>query len=149
MSRRGWAVIAAASILVAGLLVHSLGEGAVGGFVGDALYAALIYWLGVVLVPQVRIGVVAGSAAAFCAAIEFMQLTPLSGALSRSVPGAYFVFGSTFQWRDLVAYAAGIAIVAAVDAWASRPAAGSSRGGSTTPSAGEPGQRPPEGTPSR
>jgi hypothetical protein len=149
MSRRDRAVIAATSILVAGLLVHSLGEGAVGGFLGDALYAAFIYWLVVALVPRMRLGVVAGVAAAFCAAIESLQLTPLSGALSRAIPGAYFVFGSTFQWRDLVAYAVGIAIVAVADAWTSGPAAGSSRGGSTTPSAGEPESHRPAETPSR
>lgn len=139
----------ATSILVTGLLVHSLGEGAVGGFLGDALYAAFIYWLVVALVPRVRMGVVAGVAAGFCAAIEFLQLTPLSGALSRAIPGAYFIFGSTFQWRDLVAYAVGIAIVAAADARISAPAAGSSRGGSTTPSAGGRVSHPPAETPSR
>ncbi|MFF1877507.1 DUF2809 domain-containing protein [Leifsonia sp. NPDC058230] len=149
MSRRARAAIAAAGILVAGLLVHGLVGGFVGGFAGDALYAALIYTLIVVLAPRSRIVVVAIVATVFCAAIELLQLTPLPAALSRSVPGASLVVGSTFQWIDLVAYAVGIAIVAAVDAWVSGAAAGSSRGGSTTPSAGEPEPHPPAGTPSR
>ncbi|WP_431280259.1 DUF2809 domain-containing protein [Leifsonia poae] len=153
MSRRVGAAIAAAGILIAGLLVHSFVGGAVGGFAGDALYAAFVYTLVVVLVPRARITVTAAAAAAFCAAIEFLQLTPLPAALSRSVPGASLVFGSTFQWIDLVAYAVGIAIVAIVDLSigrrATRPGAGSSRGASTTPSADEPGSHPPAGTPSR
>ncbi|QIZ98421.1 DUF2809 domain-containing protein [Leifsonia sp. PS1209] len=144
-SRRARLAVAAACILVAGLAVHAFADGPVGGFAGDALYAALIAVIVAFAVPRAARWVAPVVALAFCWAIEVLQLTPLPRAIEVAVPGSYFVFGSTFQWIDLVAYAVGVAVVAAV----SRPAAGSSRDARTTPSGGAPERRPPEGTPSR
>lgn len=145
LPRRGRLAVAAACILVAGLAVHAFADGPVGGFAGDALYAALVAVIVAFAVPRAARWVAPVVALAFCWAIEVLQLTPLPRAIEVAVPGSYFVFGSTFQWIDLVAYAVGVAVVAAV----SRPAAGSSRGARTTPSGGAPERRPPEGTPSR
>lgn len=104
-----------AGILVAGLTVHELGSGAVAAFAGDALYAALVCILLAIVWPRARPLTVASGAYAFCAAIEVFQLTPVPGELSRTIPGASLVLGSTFQWSDLVAYALGAALFAASD----------------------------------
>lgn len=145
LSRRGRLAVAVVCILTAGLAVHAFADGAVGGFAGDALYAALIAVIVAFAVPRASQWVAPVAALAFCWAIEVLQLTRLPHAIEEVAPGSYFVFGSTFQWIDLVAYAVGVAVVAAV----SRPAAGSSRDARTTPSGGAPERRPPEGTPSR
>lgn len=68
------------------------------------------------MLPRVRSVVVAAAALGFCTAIELLQLTPVPGELSQSIPGAYLVFGSTFQVVDLVAYALGVALITIPDA---------------------------------
>ena len=145
LGRRARLGIAAACILLAGLAVHAFADGLVGGFAGDALYAALIVVLVAWLVPRAARWVAPALALAFCWAIELLQLTPVPRAIETRIPGSYFVLGSTFQWIDLAAYAVGVAAVAMV----SRPAAGSSPGERTTPSGGAPAERPREGTPRR
>lgn len=127
-------------ILAAGLAVHGLMDGPVGGFAGDALYAALVCVLVAFIVPRAAPWVAPVVALAFCWLIELLQLTPLPRAIESDIPGSYLVFGSTFQWIDLVAYAVGVAAVVAVVAVApvSRPAAGSSPGAPRTPSGGAP-----------
>jgi hypothetical protein len=117
---------AAVGILVAGLLTYWFGDGALASFAGDVLYAALVYTLIGVVWARARPIVIASAALGFCAAIELLQLTPLSGDLSRSIPGAYLVFGSTFQWIDLAAYALGVALIAIPDARAATRSAASS-----------------------
>lgn len=153
LGRRARLAIAAPCILIAGLAVHAFADGPVGGFAGDALYAALIVVLVAFAVPRAPRWVAPVAALAFCWAIEFLQLTPIPHAVSASIHGAYFVLGSTFQWIDLVAYAVGVAVAgvidAAIGAAVSGPAAGSSRDDRTTPSGGARAGRPPAGTPSR
>lgn len=153
LGRRARLAIAAPCILIAGLAVHAFADGPVGGFAGDALYAALIVVLVAFAVPRAARWVAPVVALAFCWAIEFLQLTPIPHAVSASIHGAYFVLGSTFQWIDLVAYAVGVAVAgvidAVIDAAVSGPAAESSRDERTTPSGGAPAGRPPAGTPSR
>jgi uncharacterized protein DUF2809 len=104
-----------AGILVAGLMVHGLGNGAVWSFVGDVLYAALIYVLVAFAAPRAQPVVVATVAFGFCAAIEALQLTSIPDVVSRRVPGASLVLGSTFQWSDLAAYVLGAALIAVAD----------------------------------
>lgn len=157
LGRRARLAIAAPCILIAGLAVHAFADGPVGGFAGDALYAALIVVLVAFAAPRAARWVAPVVALAFCWAIEFLQLTPIPHEVSASIHGAYFVLGSTFQWIDLVAYAVGVAVAgvidgvidAVIDAAVSGPAAGSSRDERTTPSGGAPAGRPPAGTPSR
>lgn len=153
LGRRARLAIAAPCILIAGLAVHAFAGGPVGGFAGDALYAALIVVLVAFAVPRAARWVAPVVALAFCWAIEFLQLTPIPHAVSASIHGAYFVLGSTFQWIDLVAYTVGVAVAGVIDAVidvaVSGPAAGSSRDERTTPSGGAPAGRPPAGRPSR
>lgn len=145
--RRLLLLVAAVVVIAAGLAVHTGVPGEVGGFAGDALYAVLVFLLIAIAAPAVSAPMVAGAALAVCWAIELLQLTPLPAALSRSVPGAALVVGSTFQVSDLIAYALGAAAAGTADA-VIRRAAGSSRGGRRTPSGGAPEPRPPAGTPS-
>ncbi|WP_089875360.1 MULTISPECIES: ribosomal maturation YjgA family protein [unclassified Leifsonia] len=136
------------ALVVVGLAVARGMDGPVAAFVGDALYAALIVVVIAFLAPRASAVTVAVAAFAVCAAVELFQLTGVPAALADSVPAVALVLGTTFQWTDLVAYAIGAMLTGAVDA-VSRRAAGSSRGGSTTPSAGARPPHPPAGTPSR
>ncbi|MFE4470204.1 DUF2809 domain-containing protein [Leifsonia sp. NPDC056824] len=147
--RRALLIVAALATIVAGLTVHETVDSWVGAFAGDALYAVLIFLLVAVVAVRASSAVVGGVAFALCAAVEVFQLTGVPAHLSATIPGVELVLGSTFQWSDLLAYALGAVLAAAVDAGIRRRAAGSSRGARTTPSSGAPGPRPPAGTPSR
>ncbi|WP_223690060.1 ribosomal maturation YjgA family protein [Leifsonia poae] len=120
-----------ALILAVGLLVHRFVGGDLGGFLGDALYAALIYVLVAFIAPRVRIVVPVAVALAFCWSIEVFQLTPVPAELSQTIPGASLVLGSTFQWFDLVAYAIGVGLAALLDARPRSVAARQARGGAS------------------
>ncbi|MFF9562942.1 DUF2809 domain-containing protein [Leifsonia sp. NPDC014704] len=148
MRRRIALAGAGLALVVVGLAVARGMDGAVAAFVGDALYAALIVVVIAFLAPRASAVTVAVAAFAVCAAVELFQLTGLPRALAGTVPAVALVLGTTFQWTDLVAYAIGAMLAGAVDA-VSRRAAGSSRGGPTTPSAGARPTHPPAGTPSR
>ncbi|MFF1573802.1 DUF2809 domain-containing protein [Leifsonia sp. NPDC058292] len=115
---------AGAGILVAGLAVHAVGVGPVAGFAGDALYAALIFVLVALVAPRLPSLGAASIALGFCALIELLQLTPVPAALSRSIPGASLVVGSTFQWSDLAAYTIGAALAGMIDTVVRRHARG-------------------------
>jgi hypothetical protein len=89
-------------------------------YLGDALYAAAFYLALSFLWPQ---GAVFGKVvlvSAYVVAIELFQLTPFPASLNRSdyLPVrlfAYLVLGSTFGWRDLLAYGVGIGVIAGID----------------------------------
>ena len=146
--RRIALAITAVALIAAGLVVARTTDSAAWTFVGDALYAAMLYAVAGVVLPRAAPAVVGAIAFGVSAAVELVQLTGLPARLATGVPGAALVLGTTFQGSDLVAYALGAALIAAVDA-VIRRAAGSSPGARTTPSAGAPPRRPPEGTPSR
>lgn len=148
MSRRILLAVVGVLLIAGGLGVARGLDGAAAAFAGDALYAALLYVVVAFVVPRARAAVVAPIAFAVCAAVECFQLTGIPAALAETVPAAALVLGTTFQWTDLLAYALGAAAAGGVDAL-SRRAAGSSRGGRTTPSADGPQPHPREGTPSR
>ncbi|MEN0085343.1 MAG: DUF2809 domain-containing protein [Leifsonia sp.] len=143
-------VLAAAALLTvaAGLAVARWTDSAAWTFVGDALYAVLIYTIVAAVAVRARPAVVATVATAICAAVEVFQLTGVPAALAQTVPVAALVLGTTFQWSDLLAYLLGAVAAALVDG-VSRRAAGSSRGAPSSPSSGARPPHPPEGTPSR
>jgi hypothetical protein len=146
--RRLVLALAAVGLIVCGLIVSRVGDGAASSFAGDSLYAALLYVVVAIVVPRMRWRAVALAAFAICAAVEFFQLTGIPADMSTQYPGASLVLGTTFQWSDLLAYALGAATAGAVDGL-SRRATKSSRGAPTTPSADAPPEHPPAGTPSR
>ncbi|GIT79474.1 hypothetical protein LLS1_11430 [Leifsonia sp. LS1] len=146
--RRLVLLILAVLVIAAGLAVHIATSGEPGGFVGDALYAVLVFLLAALVAPRASVLLTGGAALALCWGVELLQLTGIPAVLSRSVPGASLALGTTFEALDLVAYTVGVGTAVSVDALIRR-AAGSCRGGPTTPSAGAPGSHRPEGTPSR
>ena len=146
--RRIALVLTAVALVAAGLIVARTTDSAAWTFVGDTLYAAMLYAVAAAVLPRAAPVVVRAIAFGVSAGVEFFQLTGVPARLATVVPGAALVLGTTFQGSDLVAYALGAALTAGADA-VIRRAAGSSRDARTTPSAGARPRRPPAGTPSR
>ena len=115
-------ILAIGIIVFLGLLsrVAPLGVRLWDKYLGDALYAAAFY-LGLSLLwPQGSVIRKVVLVSTYVAAVELFQLTPFPASLNRSdyLPVrlfAYLVLGSTFGWRDLVAYGVGIAAIAGID----------------------------------
>jgi hypothetical protein len=114
--RRWWALLAA--IVVAGLgsrAVHT-GFRLFDKYLGDALYAAMVY---VLLRLTGRITRVALWAAVAMTAIELFQLTGVAagmlGSANPAVRACARLMGTEFNVGDLAAYAAGIGVLAAAD----------------------------------
>ncbi|MGW0587074.1 ribosomal maturation YjgA family protein [Streptosporangium sp. NPDC002607] len=106
------AALAAALTIAAGLTVRAVAGGWFGKYAGDALYTVLVYALIVLVWPRITPARAALGALAFSWAVELAQLTPVPAALSEVSAVARLVLGSTFSAADLVAYAAGAALVA-------------------------------------
>ncbi|MER5623437.1 DUF2809 domain-containing protein [Streptosporangium sp. NPDC002544] len=106
------AALAAALTIAAGLTVRAVTGGWFGKYAGDALYTVLVYALIVLVWPRITPVRAALGALAFSWAVELAQLTPVPAALSEVSVVARLVLGSTFGAADLVAYAAGAALVA-------------------------------------
>ena len=85
---------------------------------GDALWAAAVFWLVTLVRPELATARVALVALALAYAVEFSQLwhAPWLHAVRATRVGA-LVLGRGFLWSDLVRYAAGVALAAALDAW--------------------------------
>ena len=82
---------------------------------GDTLWALMVFVSFGFLLPHARTLVVALLALTFSWGVEFSQLyhAPWIDAVRATLPGR-LVLGSTFNWPDLPAYAAGVAL----GAWA-------------------------------
>ena len=118
LRRRRWSLAGAAGLIViTGLVVHFVTEGAVGDFVADALYAVLIFLLLSLFFVRVNGWLIAGIAIALCTAIELFQLTGVPLAMAEAFPPARLVFGTTFIATDLIAYILGIVVAAVVTTW--------------------------------
>lgn len=109
--------VALAAITVAvGLAVHDARTAlapAVRDVLGDALWAMMIFWISGVIAPGGRIASRAAAALAVCFAVEASQLLEVKWltSLRHTTPG-HLVLGNGFDRRDLIAYAAGVAIAA-------------------------------------
>lgn len=116
-SRRLW-VLALTGIIAAGLLSRVVRTGWVGfdKYLGDALYAAMVYLL---VRPFFRPAPAAVWACVLMIAIECFQLTGIPAHLyaagSRPVRVAARLMGTEFGVLDLAAYAVGIAAIYAAD----------------------------------
>lgn len=118
-SRAIYIALALATIAV-GLLVHLRGAalGTVARDVlGDALWAAMIFWWTGALVPHARLVVRGVAAWAICGTVELSQLfhTPTLDAVRATRVGHLFL-GSGFDPRDLAAYAAAVVGAALLEA---------------------------------
>lgn len=110
-------------MLAVGLAV-ARADGLVADLAGGALYAALVHLLVLLVAPRVRPLAAAAVALGACVLVELAQLTGAPAAVAAAWPPAAYALGSTFAPLDLPAYAAGVAVVAAVDArWWRRPTA--------------------------
>ncbi|QHT58448.1 DUF2809 domain-containing protein [Cellulomonas sp. H30R-01] len=103
-------------VVVAGLLVATRATGPVADPAGDALYAALVYLLVLLVAPRLAPWQAGAVATAVCAVVELAQLTGGPAALVQAVPVSRFVVGTTFVPVDLLAYALGAGFATLVDA---------------------------------
>ncbi|MGH9722638.1 MAG: DUF2809 domain-containing protein [Bryobacteraceae bacterium] len=116
-----WGLLAA--IIIVGILsrVAQTGIRIFDKYLGDALYAAMVY---VVFRLTGRIARVAVWAGVAMIAIELFQLTGIAAGMLRSGSAAERVcarlLGTDFSVLDLLAYAAGIGCIAVVDRSESR-----------------------------
>jgi hypothetical protein len=85
-------------------------------YLGDVLWAAMVFFLIAALRPAASARWIAIAAAAFSLAIELSQLyhAPWVDGIRHTRLGG-LVLGFGFLWSDLVCYAAGILLAAAVD----------------------------------
>jgi len=109
-----------AIVLVAVGLVVSRTQSPLADPAGDALYAAFMVALLVVVAPRARPWAVALVAFAVCVVVELAQLTGIPAAIVDAVPVARYALGTTFVAVDLLAYGAGVALALVVRTW--RPA---------------------------
>lgn len=81
-------------------------------FIGDTLYAVMIYFLIRIIIPNKTKSLVAFLALIFCFTIEFSQLsTNYLLSIARSYKLGKLVLGQGFLIEDLIAYSIGIFIV--------------------------------------
>ena len=106
-----------ALIVATGLLVHFLTQGTVSDFVGDALYAVLVYLVVSIVVVRRPSREVAVVAILLCVAIEVFQLTGVPSSLAEHVAPVRYLLGTTFNTLDLVAYVIGVLAATAVSTW--------------------------------
>lgn len=112
---------AAAVTIGVGLLVHcgvlpmpATAQDAV----GDMLWAMMMVWWVSMVWPTATRGTRAGTAAVLCGAVELSQLLRWDWLVAlRTHPLGHLVLGSDFDARDLLAYAAGVAVAVALE-WA-------------------------------
>lgn len=104
-------------IVATGLVVHFLTEGIVGDFVGDALYAVLVYLVVSIVAVRRPSRQVAIVAILICVAIELLQFTGVPNSLAELFTPMRYLLGTTFNALDLVAYVVGVLAATAVSAW--------------------------------
>jgi hypothetical protein len=113
------------AVIAAGLASRkfpALLPAALGKFPGDALWALMVMLLYGLARPGWPVRRVAAAALATAFAIEFSQLYQADwiNAIRHTTPG-HLVLGSTFHAPDLLAYAVGVAVGAALEALLLRP----------------------------
>ena len=101
-------------MLLLGLGVRGVTDGVFAKNAGDALYAALVFCLVLLVLPRLAPWRAGGLATAVSWAVEFFQLTPVPAALSARSPLFHLVLGSAFHTSDLLWYAVGAGLPAAL-----------------------------------
>lgn len=126
MRRRLTYVALACATIAVGLLVHWCGDGlgpALRDIAGDALWGCMMFWWVSACLPLLRASMRGALAFGVCAAVEVSQLlhTPWLDRV-RGTSLGHLVLGSDFDARDLLAYAAGVALAVLCDRLSVRPA---------------------------
>lgn len=110
--------MAASLVIVAtGLTVRAVFEGAFAKYCGTSLYSSFITTFALAWFPRTRPFVAAGASVIFCWAVEFTQLTPLLAELAARFPVSAVVFGTTFNFPDLLWYVVGALAAAGFFTW--------------------------------
>lgn len=88
-----------------------------GKYPGDVLWAQMVYWGVAFLWPSAAIRRVAGYALGFSFADEISQIyhAPWIDSI-RATTAGHLVLGAEFSWGDMLSYAIGIALCAALEA---------------------------------
>jgi hypothetical protein len=122
--RRLYLALLAATV-AAGLASRRFGSvlpDVVARYAGDTLWATMMFWLLSLVRPGATPLRLALGALSISYAVELSQLyhAPWIDSIRATVVGG-LVLGRGFLWSDLVCYAAGVAIAAAVDARFTKP----------------------------
>jgi hypothetical protein len=120
MSKYGWGLLIIVVVLVGGASrLYQTGSILLDKYLGDGLYAVLFYLLLSLFWERGSPTQKAGVTSIAMVAIETFQLTgfPLQLRLSGNfiLKAISIIFGTSFSWLDLVAYAVGIAGIWAVE----------------------------------
>jgi hypothetical protein len=112
-------LLATCAVVVSGLASRkfpSLLPSVLGKYPGDALWAMMIFLGWAILLPTWRTSSLAMLALATSYAVELSQLyhAPWIDGIRATTLG-HLALGSTFNWLDLIAYTAGMAIAAVLD----------------------------------
>lgn len=88
----------------------------IAAYAGDALWAAMVFWIAAFIRPRANTRTLAASALSVSFAVELSQLyqAPWINEIRATRLGA-LALGHGFLWSDLVCYVVGIAIAAGVD----------------------------------
>lgn len=126
--RRAYYLIAGLLVIALGIISRTVDTNSIliNKYLGDALYATLIYLMFRSIHPNAQIPSHMVSAIALAFAIELFQLTQIPLNLRESESLALrlisIVLGTKFQWLDVAAYAVGVVAVGAIDRAAIRSA---------------------------
>jgi hypothetical protein len=108
------AALLGASAIALGLGVRAALSGPFAKYGGVGLWSMLVYALIVLMRPAITPLRAGFGATVISFAVELFQLTPFPTALARAHVAFALVLGTTFNWPDFPAYAAGVAIGALV-----------------------------------
>jgi len=88
----------------------------IAAYAGDALWAAMVFWIAALLFPRTRTRTLAAIALGLSFAVELSQLyqAPWINEIRATRLGA-LALGHGFLWSDLLCYAAGVALASVAD----------------------------------
>ena len=91
-------------------------------FIGDTLYAVMVYFGMRMVFIKLSLTKTTGLALVFCFCIEFLQLYMAEWMLAiRRTPFGHYALGQGFLWSDLLYYTLGISIALWIDSnWVKR-----------------------------
>jgi hypothetical protein len=91
-------------------------------FIGDMLYAIMIYFMIHFLFPKAKTKTVALVSLLVCYAIEILQLYQAHWIVNiRSTTIGHLILGQGFLWSDIAAYTFGIGIVFIIESFLKKP----------------------------
>ncbi|WP_447637404.1 ribosomal maturation YjgA family protein [Flavobacterium microcysteis] len=91
-------------------------------FIGDMLYAIMIYFMIHFLFPKAKTRTIALVSLLVCYAIETLQLYQADWIVNiRSTTIGHLILGQGFLWSDIIAYTFGIGIVFIIESFLKKP----------------------------